>query len=31
VSIEFRLDAAESHYHVPLLITPYACTSYRGA
>jgi 5-hydroxyisourate hydrolase len=30
VSLEFRLDA-EPHYHVPLLLTPYACTSYRGA
>jgi 5-hydroxyisourate hydrolase len=31
VSLEFRLDAAQPHYHVPLLMTSYACTSYRGS
>lgn len=31
VSLEFHLDGAQPHYHVPLLITPYACTSYRGS
>jgi 5-hydroxyisourate hydrolase len=31
VTIRFHLDAAEAHYHIPLLITPCACTSYRGA
>jgi len=31
VSIEFHVDAAQGHYHVPLLITPFACTSYRGS
>jgi 5-hydroxyisourate hydrolase len=31
VSLEFRLDAAQPHYHVPLLMTGYACTSYRGS
>jgi hydroxyisourate hydrolase len=31
VTLQFRLDDAQPHYHVPLLITPYACTSYRGS
>jgi 5-hydroxyisourate hydrolase len=31
VSIEFQADAASLHYHVPLLMTAYACTSYRGS
>lgn len=31
VSLEFQVDAADPHYHVPLLLTPYACTSYRGS
>ena len=31
VSLEVTLDGAESHYHVPLLMTPYACTTYRGS
>jgi 5-hydroxyisourate hydrolase len=30
VSIEFRVQD-ERHYHVPLLMSPYACTSYRGS
>lgn len=30
VSIEFELGS-EAHYHVPLLVSPYACTSYRGS
>lgn len=29
VELEIRLD--DGHYHVPLLIAPYACTSYRGS
>ena len=29
VTYELRLDEAR-HYHVPLLISPYSCTSYRG-
>jgi 5-hydroxyisourate hydrolase len=29
VSYELQLDEAR-HYHVPLLISPYSCTSYRG-
>jgi 5-hydroxyisourate hydrolase len=31
VSIEFEIDASAPHYHVPLLLSPYACTSYRGS
>lgn len=31
VSLEFQLDVDQPHYHVPLLMTPYACTSYRGS
>lgn len=31
VTITFAVDDADTHYHVPLLITPYACTSYRGS
>jgi 5-hydroxyisourate hydrolase len=31
VSIEFQIDAESPHYHVPLLLSPYACTSYRGS
>jgi 5-hydroxyisourate hydrolase len=30
VSVEFRINSADPHCHVPLLLTPYACTSYRG-
>jgi 5-hydroxyisourate hydrolase len=29
VAFEIQLDEAR-HYHVPLLIAPYSCTSYRG-
>jgi 5-hydroxyisourate hydrolase len=31
VSIDFDLDGADAHYHVPLLLSRYACTSYRGS
>jgi 5-hydroxyisourate hydrolase len=31
VSIDFDLDGAAAHYHVPLLLSRYACTSYRGS
>jgi 5-hydroxyisourate hydrolase len=30
VIIEFHLDSTQPHYHVPLLVTRFACTSYRG-
>jgi 5-hydroxyisourate hydrolase len=31
VMIEFQVRATDRHYHVPLLLSPYACTSYRGS
>jgi 5-hydroxyisourate hydrolase len=31
VSIEFSAHPGDAHYHVPLLVSPYACTSYRGS
>ena len=31
VTIEFEATSTEQHYHVPLLLSPYACTSYRGS
>jgi 5-hydroxyisourate hydrolase len=29
VELEIRLD--DGHYHVPLLVSPYGCTTYRGS
>jgi 5-hydroxyisourate hydrolase len=29
VELEFTLD--DGHYHVPLLVSPYSCTTYRGS
>ena len=29
VELELRLE--DGHYHVPLLLSPYACTTYRGS
>ena len=31
VSVEFGLAAVQAHYHVPLLMTAYACSTYRGS
>ena len=31
VSIDFQTDASEHHYHVPLLLSPFAATCYRGS
>jgi 5-hydroxyisourate hydrolase len=31
VSIDFDVHSADPHYHVPLLLSRYACTSYRGS
>ena len=31
VAIDFEVDPAEGHYHVPLLLSAFACTSYRGS
>jgi 5-hydroxyisourate hydrolase-like protein (transthyretin family) len=29
--VELEVDLAEGHYHVPLLVSPYSCASYRGS
>jgi 5-hydroxyisourate hydrolase-like protein (transthyretin family) len=29
--VELEVELAEGHYHVPLLVSPYACASYRGS
>ncbi len=29
--VELEVDLGEGHYHVPLLVSPYACASYRGS
>jgi 5-hydroxyisourate hydrolase len=31
VTITFRVDDPHHHYHVPLLISPYGYTTYRGS
>jgi 5-hydroxyisourate hydrolase len=31
VVVEFELQADGGHYHVPLLVSRYSCTSYRGS
>ena len=31
VSIEFSVTDSEQHYHVPLLISPFAYSTYRGS
>ena len=31
VTIDFDMQAAARHYHVPLLVTRFACSSYRGS
>ena len=31
VTILFTLDDAQEHYHVPLLLSPYAYSTYRGS
>lgn len=30
IAVEFAVAAAESHYHVPLLLSPFGYTTYRG-
>ena len=27
----FRVELENGHYHVPLLVSPYSCASYRGS
>jgi 5-hydroxyisourate hydrolase len=29
--VEFELELADRHHHVPLLVAPYQCTTYRGS
>lgn len=31
VSITFEVDAPDEHYHVPLLLSPYGYSTYRGS
>ncbi len=31
VSITFAVDAEQGHYHVPLLLSPFAYSTYRGS
>jgi len=31
VELEIEVDDADRHYHVPLLVSPYSCASYRGS
>jgi 5-hydroxyisourate hydrolase len=31
VVLRFGVDAAQDHYHVPLLISPYSYSTYRGS
>ena len=29
--VELQIELAEGHYHVPLLVSPYGCATYRGS
>ena len=29
--VELEIELAHGHYHVPLLVSPYGCASYRGS
>jgi 5-hydroxyisourate hydrolase len=29
--VELQLELSDGHYHVPLLVSPYGCASYRGS
>lgn len=29
--VELELELAAGHYHVPLLVSPFACATYRGS
>lgn len=31
VTVEFAVGPSERHLHIPLLLSPYACTTYRGS
>lgn len=29
--VELEVELVEGHYHIPLLVSPYGCASYRGS
>jgi 5-hydroxyisourate hydrolase len=29
--VDLEIELAEGHYHVPLIVSPYSCASYRGS
>ena len=29
--VELQVELAEGHHHIPLLVSPYGCASYRGS
>lgn len=29
--VELQVELADGHYHVPLLVSPFGCASYRGS
>lgn len=29
--VELEVEIGEGHYHIPLLVSPYACATYRGS
>jgi 5-hydroxyisourate hydrolase len=29
--VELQVELVEGHYHIPLLVSPYGCASYRGS
>ena len=29
--VELEIEVADGHYHVPLLVSPFSCASYRGS
>ena len=31
IEVEFVVAGTRRHYHIPLLLAPYACTTYRGS
>ena len=31
VTVQFRAVESQRHYHVPLLLSPFGCTTYRGS
>ena len=31
VELEIEIEGAGRHYHVPLLVSPYSCVTYRGS